>query len=98
MEGARSTMIDNDLMVHQMQTFQATLDDIANNYNILVSKRYSNNLNRDQYMVYDMMDMLLSLDAMLKEINRPSIDPGYMLEKLTTMGRYIDTTKKHFEE
>ena len=88
---------NDDLMMYQIQSFQSNLNNIIANYSKLVEERYNNTMNRDHYMVYDMIDMMLSLNALMQEINRDPVDPGYMVEKLETIEKYVNTTKKYFE-
>lgn len=82
----------------QMQQFNSMLVEISNNYSYLVGQRiYTDNMPRDEYMVYDMMDMLISLNAVLDETRTRNIYSGYMVEKLTRMKSYVDTTLEYFK-
>lgn len=82
----------------QMYSFNTILKEISNNYSYLVGQRvYLDDMPRDEYMVYDMMDMLIHLNAILNEVASKSIYPDYMIEKLTRMKSYVDTTLNYFK-
>ena len=82
----------------QMGQFNAMLKDISECYSYLVGQRiYTEDMPRDEYMIYDMMDMLIHLNAILIETNSKSIYPDYMVEKLKRMKSYVDTTLTYFE-
>lgn len=86
-----------DSMHHnQMQDFYETLVEITNYYDRLVWKRLEDTQTRDEYMIYDMMDMLIQLKAILQATTE-EIYPDYMLEKLKIMQSYVNTTIRHFE-
>ena len=91
--------INKDEMYNmQMQQFNLMLAEISDNYSYLVGQRiYLDNMPRDEYMIYDMMDMLIHLNAVLIETKSRNIYPNYMIEKLTRMKSYIDTTLEYFK-
>lgn len=89
----------NDFMYNaQMAQFNAMLKDISESYSYLVGQRiYTEDMPRDEYMIYDMMDMLIHLNAVLIETKSKNIYPNYMVEKLTRMKSYVDTTLAYFQ-
>lgn len=91
--------INKDEMYNmQMQQFNLMLAEISDNYSYLVGQRiYLDNMPRDEYMIYDMMDMLIHLNAVLIETKSRNIYSGYMVEKLTRMKSYVDTTLEYFK-
>lgn len=91
--------INKDEMYNmQMQQFNLMLAEISDNYSYLVGQRiYLDNMPRDEYMIYDMMDMLIHLNAVLIETKSKNIYPNYMIEKLTRMKSYVDTTLEYFK-
>lgn len=90
---------NNDFMFNsQMMQFNSMLRDISDGYSYLVGQRiYTEDMPRDEYMIYDMIDMLIHLNAILIEAKSKSIYPGYMVEKLQKMKSYVDTTLLYFE-
>lgn len=85
-------------MNEQKNKFEASLHYVLNGYNKLVDKRYADKLNRDELMLYDMHDMFLALQSISNEIIfNDYIHPNYIVEKLTVMKHYIDTTLAYFE-
>lgn len=81
----------------QMSSFNNTLKNISEDYSYLVGQRiYLDNMPRDEYMIYDMMDMILSLEAMLHDIR--NINADYMVEKLERMKSYVSTTLEYFKQ
>lgn len=92
-------MPSKDFMFNsQMGQFNAMLKDISESYSYLVGQRvYTEDMPRDEYMIYDMMDMLIHLNAILIEAKSKSIYPDYMVEKLKRMKSYVDTTLAYFE-
>jgi len=92
-------MPSNDFIFNsQMGQFNAMLKDISESYSYLVGQRvYTEDMPRDEYMIYDMMDMLIHLNAILIEAKSKSIYPDYMIEKLKRMKSYVDTTLAYFE-
>lgn len=92
-------MPSKDFMFNsQMGQFNSMLRDISESYSYLVGQRtYTEDMPRDEYMIYDMMDMLIHLNAILIEAKSKSIYPDYMVEKLKRMKSYVDTTLAYFE-
>ena len=83
----------------QMFEFNKTLGEISNSYSHLVGERiYDKDMSRDHYMVYDMMDMIIHLNALLNESTNRNIYPSYAVEKLERMKAYVDTTLAYFKE
>ena len=82
----------------QMSNFNRMLKELSESYSYLVGQRlYTDNMPRDEYMVYDMMDMLIHLNALLNEASSGKIYPDYAIEKLTRMKSYVDTTLNYFQ-
>lgn len=82
----------------QMSNFNRMLKEISESYSYLVGQRiYNEDMPRDEYMVYDMMDMLIHLNAILIEVSSGKIYPDYAIEKLTRMKSYVDTTLAYFQ-
>jgi hypothetical protein len=81
----------------QMKQFKMTLDWIYMFYSDLLSKRLDNKLDRDSYMIYDMMDMMESLQNVLMEISKETSYPSYIVEKLERVKAYVDTTYEYFK-
>lgn len=88
---------NEEIYSHQMLEFKTMLNRLSVIYSMLVTKRLNNTLSRDEYMVYDMMDMFIHLIAFLDELNSETPYPSYMVEKLSRVKSYVDTTLKHFE-
>ena len=82
---------------HQLSQFKTYLNRLSVVYSILIDKRLNDELTRDEYMVYDMMDMFIPLIAALDEINSPTPYPSYIVEKLEKVKSYVDTTYAHFK-
>lgn len=82
----------------QMLDFNRTLKEISDSYFHLVGDRYYTDISRDKYMIYDMCDMLIALQAVLSEAKSQQIYPDYMVEKLSRMKSYVDTTYNYFKE
>lgn len=88
----------DEMFRSQMYNFDNLLHEISLNYSYLVGQRiYKDDMPRDEYMVYDMMDMLIHLNAILIETSSKNIYPAYMVEKLTRMKSYVDTTLAYFQ-
>lgn len=85
------------MIQHQYSTFATYLERLKSDYLQLIIKRMDDTLSRDEYMVYDMMDMIIHLVAALDEISGGNAYPGYMVEKLSKVKSYVDTTTKYFE-
>lgn len=86
----------------QLNNFNESLDRIRDSYAELVAKRIltdelSKPENRDRYMVYEMMDMMIPLQAILSEVTSSYIDPGYLMEKLNKIKSYVDMTINYFK-
>lgn len=88
---------NEEIFDRQMTEFQITCSYITMIYGQLLNKRLNNALTRDEYMIYDMMDMFIHLKAVLSEISQEKPYPDYMVEKLEKMKSYIDTTLEHFK-
>jgi len=87
------------MLIHQMSHFESILNEMAGSYYSLAKKRiFDEEMDRDKYMVYDMVDMLIHLNAALGEATKENIYPDYMVEKLSKVKSYIDTTLHYFEE
>lgn len=83
----------------QMSEFNRTLSEISGSYSYLVGERvYNKDMSRDHYMIYDMMDMIIHLNALLNESTNRNIYPGYAVEKLERIKAYVDTTLAYFKE
>lgn len=82
---------------HQYCNFATYLERLKSDYLQLIIKRVDDNLSRGEYMVYDMMDMTIHLVAALDEIVGKNAYPGYMVEKLSKVKSYVDTTLAYFE-
>lgn len=89
---------NDEMFTLQMCDFNNLLREIAIHYSYLVEQRiYKDDMPRDEYMVYDMMDMLIHLNAILIETSSKNIYPAYMVEKLTKIKSYVDTTLGYFQ-
>ena len=88
----------DEMYNHQLMNFNTYLKQISDGYAYLSGQRiYLDDMPRDEYMVYDMMDMLIHLTAVLNEVKSKNIYPDYMVEKLSKMISYVDTTLSYFE-
>lgn len=83
---------------HQLSEFKTYLNRLSVIYSMLIEKRLNDELTRDEYMIYDMFDMIIPLVAALDEINSPTPYPSYIVEKLEKVKSYVDTTLSHFEK
>lgn len=93
-------MEDKDsILVNQVLHFTSSTEEISNAYLKLASKRINDELSRDEYMLYDMMDMFIPLQSIAHEIKKLDGDfyPDYLIEKLSKVKSYVDTTLKYFE-
>ena len=88
---------DYEIFDHQMSEINRALGEIVNSYAYLLNKRLKNNLTRSEYMVYDMMDMLIPLKALMLEAKSGTMYSDYMVEKLSDINRYIETTLEYFK-
>lgn len=88
---------DYEIFDHQMSEVNRALGEIVNSYAYLLNKRLKNNLTRSEYMIYDMMDMLIPLKALMLEVKSGTMYPDYMVEKLSNINRYIETTLEYFK-
>jgi hypothetical protein len=87
----------NQIVQAQMNNFDMTLKSISDKYFLLVGKRvYDKDFSRSEYMIYDMMDMIIHLDALLSQVDSGFKYPDYCIEKLNSMKSYIDTTLAYF--
>lgn len=91
-------MNKEEMIQSQLSSFNRSLDMIKVMYAQLVEDMYNDNLPRDKYMVYDMMDMVIFIESILREVTSICIDSGYMVEKLDKIKSYIDTTLKYFKQ
>lgn len=88
---------DYEIFDHQMSEINRALGEIVNSYAYLLNKRLKNNLTRSEYMIYDMMDMLIPLKALMLEARSGTMYSDYMVEKLSNINRYIETTLEYFK-
>ena len=86
------------MIQNQLDEFECTLNIIGLNYTKLVKKRYSYDLTRDEYMIYDMMDMFIALQSVIIEAASDHIDSGYMIEKLSKIKSYVDNTLEYYNK
>lgn len=84
---------------NQLSQFTSSLAAIEVAYSKLVDMRLSDNMSREFYMLYDMMDLFIAFKALADEISRSNgeLYPDYLVEKLTTISRYVDTTLEYFK-
>ena len=87
---------NNQIKINQKNQFTYSLLSIADAYGKLVEKRLDDTQTRSEYMVYDMMDMVIHLESLMNEAVSGSMYVDYMIEKLTSIKNYIDTTHSYF--
>lgn len=89
-------MNDDLIKIDQKNRFTSSLLSIADSYGVLIGKRIDDTQTRSEYMVYDMMDMILHLEALMDEMTKGIIHADYILEKLDRIKDYVDTTHSYF--
>lgn len=88
---------NDEIMANQMRQFDLNNSLIAMEYCNLLAKRLDGSMSRDEYMVYDMMDMMIHLVALIQEANKEKLYPDYMVEKLEKIESYVSTTLNYFK-
>lgn len=88
---------NDEIMANQMRQFDLNNSLIAMEYCNLLAKRLDGSMSRDEYMVYDMMDMMIHLVAVIQEANKEKPYPDYMVEKLEKIESYVSTTLEYFK-
>ena len=86
------------MIVNQYNNYSVYIDRLNSLYLQLCIKRIqTEDLNRDEYMLYDMFDALIHLVAALDEVvGKEHPYPGYVVEKLARVKSYVDTTYNYF--
>lgn len=87
---------NNQIKIEQKNQFTFSLLNIADSYGKLVEKRLDDTQTRSEYMIYDMMDMVLHLESLMNEAVSGGMHVDYMIEKLTSIKNYVDTTHSYF--
>lgn len=87
----------NELFNHQLSEVQETFNLLMFNYSILLRKRLNDELTRDEYMMYDLMDMLISLKSAYDEITNNQPYPSYIVEKLQIVQNCLTPVLEHFK-
>lgn len=90
-------LTNKEIYNHQMFEFKTMLNRLSVIYSMLVEKRLNDTLTRDEYMVYDMIDMFIPLLSFMDELVSETPYASYMVEKLNRVKSYVDTTLRHFE-
>lgn len=90
----------SSILVNQVLHFNSSIEEVSTAYMKLASKRINDELSKDEYMLYDMMDMFIPLQSVAHEISKLNGDfyPDYLIEKLCRVKSYVDTTLAYFEK
>lgn len=89
---------NTEIYIHQLGQVKHTLDSIYDAYPHLLLKRLKDTLSRDEYMIYDLCDILIHLNAIVSDVtSNDKIYPDYVLEKLYRIRDYTNATIAYFE-
>lgn len=87
----------NTIFDHQIDEVQESFTLLLHFYSILLRKRLNNELNRDEYMMYDLMDMMIGLKSAYQEVISDHVDSSYMVEKLQNVYNHLIPVLEHFK-